>query len=106
MGFSPTYKSQVNRSIWLEMMFVANNTGLLTEFSYQEMNNPITAGAEDINSLEAIEDYYAPPDSGEQTTQPFDSTFSVNDSTIISDSSLVSDSLQVDQMAADSTNRL
>ena len=106
MGFSPSSKSQVSRSIWLEMMFAADNSGLSTEFSYQEMNNPITAGAKGNISLEAIEDYYAPPDSGEQTIKPFDSTLSINDSTIISDSSLVSDSLQIDQMAVDSTNRL
>jgi len=106
MGLSPSYKSPVNRSIWLEMMFVANKAGLSSEFSYQEINIPIPAGTEENISLEAMEDFYASPDSGDHITQPLDSTLSVNDSTLTTDSLFVTDSLQIDRMAIDSTNRL
>jgi cell surface protein SprA len=112
LGSSSAYHSQVNREMWLDMLYAANNS---------EINRVNTHPAELIisepenvseNTISILDPILFPPDSGDDNSFFVDSTIVGSDSTLISDSTLTIDStlavdtIKVDWREIDSTNRV
>jgi len=105
LGISPAHHSQVNREMWLEMLYEANN---------QEINRVNTQPSELIiselendsdHAINQLENIIFPPDSGDDNFSLLDSTFS-SDSTLNIDSTFSADTIKVDWREIDSTNRV
>jgi len=94
-----SHQSQFNRTMWLQMLYVANNPELFFENTPLE-NIDLSQPVLNSNQLTGTSNYfYTPLDSGDQTIQFPDSTIAV-------DTSTVADTIEVDWMAVDSTNRI
>ena len=112
LGISPAYHSQINRAMWLDMLYAANNP---------EINRVNTQPAELIisependsdHAISQLDNIIFPPDSGEEKSSFLDSTIVGSDSTFSSDSTLnidstfAADTIKVDWREIDSTNRV
>jgi len=112
LGLSPAQHSQVNRMMWLDMLYAENNPEInqvSTQPSELIISEPEIDSDNTINKLENI---IFPPDSDDDnstfldsTIVGGDSTFSI-DSTLNIDSTLAADTVKVDWREIDSTNRV
>jgi cell surface protein SprA len=112
LGISPTKHSQVNREMWLDMLYSANSPDINrvnTNPSEIILSEPVTGSDDEISIIDKI---IFPPDPGNEnsflldsTIVGSDSTFSI-DSTLTTDSTLVADTLKGDWREIDSTNRV
>ncbi|MGB5892890.1 MAG: hypothetical protein WBG58_01845, partial [Ignavibacteriaceae bacterium] len=112
LGIGPAHHSQVNREMWLDMLYAAN---------IPDINQVNTHPAELVisepengsdNTVSVIDNIIFPTDSGDENSFLLDSTIVGSDSTFRSDSTLTIDStlaadtVKVDWREIDSTNRV
>ncbi len=112
LGSSPAHNSQVNRAMWLDMLYAANDPEINrvnthpSELIISEPEN------ESDNTISVLDPIIFPPDSGDDNSFLLDSTligddskFS-SDSTLTIDSTITADTIKVDWREVDSTNRV
>ncbi len=81
LGISPAHHSQVNRAMWLDMLYAANNPEINRVNTHPAKLIISEPENESDNAISVLETIIFPPDSGDDNSFLLDSTLIGSDST-------------------------